>query len=106
MPRPCGSGAHQLTSPALVIHGTDDMVSPIERGRALAAATGGDLLVLEGSGHIPLARDPVKVNLAIKEFVDRLAPRRAGRTDLDAGTVAAQAGAVRVLADRARPCPP
>ena len=34
--------------------------------------TGGELLVLEGSGHLPMARDPVVVNRAIKGFVDRV----------------------------------
>lgn len=65
-----------VTGPVLVIHGEDDRISPLSRGEELAEATGGILVVLEGSGHIPLARDPVKVNLLIKEFVDRLAPRQ------------------------------
>ena len=30
------------------------------------------LAVLEGAGHIPMARDPVKVNLHIREFVESL----------------------------------
>jgi pimeloyl-ACP methyl ester carboxylesterase len=44
----------------------------VGRGRALAEATGGALVVLEDAGHIPLARDPVKVNLLIREFVESL----------------------------------
>lgn len=63
----------QVDSPVLVIHGSDDHISPPSRGEALAAATGGELLLLEGAGHIPLARDPVKVNLALRDFVDRVA---------------------------------
>ena len=59
----------------LVIHGTKDRISPLRRGQALADATGGQLVVLEGAGHIPLARDPVKVNLLIREFVESLAGR-------------------------------
>ena len=39
------------------------------RGAALAEATGGDLVLLEGSGHGPHVRDPVKVNLLLREFV-------------------------------------
>ena len=62
--------------PVLVVHGTKDRISPLRRGRALAGATGGDLVVLEGAGHIPMARDPVKVNLLIREFVDSLAQGR------------------------------
>ena len=40
-------------------------------GLALAEMTGGRLVTLEGSGHIPLARDPVKVNLLLREFVEQ-----------------------------------
>jgi pimeloyl-ACP methyl ester carboxylesterase len=58
----------------LVIHGTKDAISPLRRGERLAKATGGALTVLEGAGHIPMARDPVKVNLLIREFAGSLAP--------------------------------
>jgi pimeloyl-ACP methyl ester carboxylesterase len=58
--------------PVLVVHGDDDQISHVRRGRALAEATGGDLVVLEGAGHIPMARDPVKVNLLLREFVESL----------------------------------
>jgi predicted glycosyltransferase len=60
-----------LGVPVLVIHGDQDVCQHVERGKAFAAITGGELLVLEGSGHLALARDPVKVNRAIKDFVDR-----------------------------------
>jgi pimeloyl-ACP methyl ester carboxylesterase/predicted glycosyltransferase len=63
----------QVDTPVLVIHGADDRISPLSRGEALAEATGGELVVLEGSGHIPLAREPVKVNRAITAFADRVA---------------------------------
>jgi pimeloyl-ACP methyl ester carboxylesterase len=58
--------------PVLVVHGDGDQISPVGRGRALAEATGGALVVLEGAGHIPMARDPVKVNLLVREFVASL----------------------------------
>jgi pimeloyl-ACP methyl ester carboxylesterase len=58
--------------PVLVVHGSDDRISPVRRGRGLAEATGGALVVLEGAGHIPLARDPVRVNLLLREFVESL----------------------------------
>jgi pimeloyl-ACP methyl ester carboxylesterase len=60
-------------APTLVVHGDEDEVSPLRAGRALAEATGGRLVVLAGAGHIPLARDPVKVNLLIRDFVGSLA---------------------------------
>ena len=58
--------------PVLVVHGNRDQISPLRRGRALAEATGGALVVLEGAGHIPMARDPVRVNLLLREFVECL----------------------------------
>jgi pimeloyl-ACP methyl ester carboxylesterase len=61
--------------PVLVVHGTKDAISPLRRAKRLAEATGGALTVLEGAGHIPLARDPVKVNLLIREFVESLPNR-------------------------------
>jgi pimeloyl-ACP methyl ester carboxylesterase len=61
-----------LTCPTLVIHGTGDRIQPHERGAVAARLSGGALLSMEGSGHIPNVRDPVKVNLAIRDFVDRL----------------------------------
>jgi pimeloyl-ACP methyl ester carboxylesterase len=58
--------------PVLVVHGDEDQISPPRRGRALAEATDGALVTLEGAGHIPMARDPVKVNLLLREFVESL----------------------------------
>jgi pimeloyl-ACP methyl ester carboxylesterase/predicted glycosyltransferase len=60
--------------PVLVIHGTDDRIRSHAVGRRLAELTGGSLVLLEGSGHVPLARSPVEVNLLIKEFADRVYP--------------------------------
>jgi pimeloyl-ACP methyl ester carboxylesterase/predicted glycosyltransferase len=54
--------------PVLVIQGTADAITGPGRGMALAEATGGDLVLLEGSGHGPHVRDPVKVNLLLREF--------------------------------------
>jgi pimeloyl-ACP methyl ester carboxylesterase len=65
--------------PVLVIHGDEDQVSPLWRAERLAEATGGALTVLEGAGHIPMARDPVKVNLLIREFAELAGSRAAGR---------------------------
>jgi pimeloyl-ACP methyl ester carboxylesterase len=62
----------RIRSPVLVIHGDQDALNSITRGAALAEHTGGDLVVLEGSGHAPHIRDPVKVNLLIREFLEAL----------------------------------
>ncbi|MDX1620061.1 MAG: alpha/beta fold hydrolase [Nitriliruptorales bacterium] len=64
--------ARAMSCPVLAIHGTDDHISPPSRSERLAELTGGELVLLEGAGHIPLARDPVKVNLLIRDFVDRV----------------------------------
>jgi pimeloyl-ACP methyl ester carboxylesterase len=58
----------RVRRPVLVIHGDKDEISPRRCGEALARATGGRLVVLEGAGHLPQARDPVKVNRLIREF--------------------------------------
>ncbi len=46
---------------------------PAPRPRRLVAElTGGDHVVIEGGGHLPQARDPVKVNLLLRDFLRRL----------------------------------
>ncbi|MGA8980344.1 MAG: alpha/beta hydrolase [Pedococcus sp.] len=57
-----------VSSPVLAIHGDHDLISPVSRGRRVAELTGSELVVLQGAGHIPIARDPVKVNLLIRDF--------------------------------------
>lgn len=63
----------RMTRPVLIIHGDGDAIVPLESSRDLARLTGGTLVTLEGSGHAPNVRDPVRVNLLIKQFVDRIA---------------------------------
>ena len=64
----------RVRCPVLVMHGDEDAIHPHARGAALAEATGGQLVTLEGSGHFPQARDPVKVNGLLKDFADEIAP--------------------------------
>ena len=59
----------RVRCPVLVIHGDGDRIRPHAQGAALAEATGGQLVTLEGSGHLPQARDPVKVNHLLQDFV-------------------------------------
>jgi len=59
----------RVRCPVLVIQGTEDAITGPGRGIGLAEATGGELVLLEGSGHGPHVRDPVKVNLLLREFV-------------------------------------
>jgi pimeloyl-ACP methyl ester carboxylesterase/predicted glycosyltransferase len=65
----------QVRCPVLAIHGLADRCQPHSRGERLAELTGGDLLLLEGAGHLAHAREPVVVNHAIRDFVDRFRPR-------------------------------
>jgi pimeloyl-ACP methyl ester carboxylesterase/predicted glycosyltransferase len=60
-----------LGMPTLTIHGDLDVCQHVDRGREFARITGGELLVFEGSGHLTPAREPVKVNRAIKDFVEK-----------------------------------
>ncbi len=62
-----------MRCPVLVLHGVDDAIASHTRGRALAEHTGGDLVLLEGGGHAPHARDPVFFNLLLRDFARRLA---------------------------------
>jgi pimeloyl-ACP methyl ester carboxylesterase len=64
-----------VTCPVLAIHGDHDLISPPSRGRRIAELTGGECVTLEGAGHIPLARDPVRVNLLIRDFALRLSAK-------------------------------
>ncbi len=60
----------RVSCPVLVIHGSEDAISPHARGEALAEATSGALVTMAGSGHFPHIRDPVKVNLLLRDFVE------------------------------------
>src|SRR5262249_44545895 len=62
----------QVRCPVRVLHGSDDRCQPVARGRRLAELTGGDLVVLEGAGHLPHCRDPVKVTRLIAGFADKI----------------------------------
>jgi pimeloyl-ACP methyl ester carboxylesterase/predicted glycosyltransferase len=65
--------AARMRCPVLVIHGDSDAVRPHAQVAAFAGEIGGELVTLEGSGHCPHARDPVKVNLLLRDFA---APQR------------------------------
>ena len=64
--------AERVRCPVLVIHGSKDAITPHARGARLAELTGGRLVTLVGSGHIPNARDPVKVNLLLHNFIEQV----------------------------------
>jgi pimeloyl-ACP methyl ester carboxylesterase/predicted glycosyltransferase len=70
----------RVRCPVLVIQGTADAITGPSRGTELAKATGGELALLEGSGHGPHARDPVKVNELLREFVESVGPQTEPQT--------------------------
>jgi pimeloyl-ACP methyl ester carboxylesterase/predicted glycosyltransferase len=77
----CRSSAAELLArvhaPTLVIHGTKDAVRPFRLAeRAHAAIAGSVLMPFEGSGHCPQVRDPVRYNLAVRDFLEPAAPPR------------------------------
>ncbi len=59
-----------IRAPTLVIQGTDDRITDVSQGSGLARTIpGARLELLEGGGHIVNARDPVRVNLLLRDFV-------------------------------------
>ena len=66
--------AATLTTPVLVIHGTDDQVIPLARSEELARLTGGTLAIVEASGHEPQYRHPDQVNALLDGFLDEHYP--------------------------------
>jgi pimeloyl-ACP methyl ester carboxylesterase len=59
--------------PVLVITGSLDSCQDPRRGQIVADLTGGEFVLIDGAGHLPQARDPVKVNLLLRDFVRRVA---------------------------------
>jgi pimeloyl-ACP methyl ester carboxylesterase len=71
-PDAAAAACREVRCPVLVITGSDDRCQHPGRGAAVAELTGGDHVVIEGGGHLPQARDPVKVNLLLRDFLRRL----------------------------------
>lgn len=62
--------------PMLIIHGTDDRIIGYEGSLTLQKMVPqAELLTIEGAGHIPTGRYGVRVNHAIRDFVDRTQAR-------------------------------
>src|SRR5580700_1812585 len=67
----------RIRCPVLVIHGSDDAVISTTRGAGVAEATNGALVIIQGGGHAPHARDPVKVNVTMRAFAETVEPQAA-----------------------------
>jgi pimeloyl-ACP methyl ester carboxylesterase len=63
----------KVECPVLVIHGENDRLVSPTRGEAVARATGGKLAVIEGGCHVLWGRHPVKINLLLRDFAERIA---------------------------------
>lgn len=64
--------AREFDEPVLVLHGSDDHLIAPDGSVELAELTGGRLLVIDGGGHVPAGRDPVRVNLELRAFAEGL----------------------------------
>jgi pimeloyl-ACP methyl ester carboxylesterase/predicted glycosyltransferase len=60
--------------PVLVLHGSEDQITPYARGLDVARWTGGRLVTVEGGGHAPPLREPVLTNRLVADFVRSLSP--------------------------------
>ncbi|MGH9176135.1 MAG: alpha/beta fold hydrolase, partial [Vicinamibacterales bacterium] len=69
---PAAEAIDRVRCPVLIIHGDLDERDPIEISYELACIRPDwQLVVMEGCGHAPLLRDPVRVNLLLREFLGR-----------------------------------
>jgi 3-oxoadipate enol-lactonase len=61
-----------LTSPTLVLHGTEDRIVDPENARILASLIpGAELVLLEGAGHVYHSEQPEASDRAVLEFIRR-----------------------------------
>ncbi len=68
----------RVRCPLLVTQGDEDAIVPPDRGPAFAEATDAELVELEGVGHCPHSRHPVRFNLIVRDFAERVFARRQG----------------------------
>jgi 3-oxoadipate enol-lactonase len=64
----------EITCPALIIHGTDDVAIPMEKAEALRVGLGGtaSLIPISGGPHAANMTHPEPVNAAILQFLQSL----------------------------------
>jgi pimeloyl-ACP methyl ester carboxylesterase/predicted glycosyltransferase len=64
----------RVRCPSLLFSGTADNLTPPVYAETLAEAIGARIVDFGGSGHMLGGRDPVKVNLVLREFIDSVSP--------------------------------
>ena len=68
----------------------------------MAELTGGELVVLEGAGHLPHTRDPVKVNQLIIDFIEQTTGVAMQNQRVDTRPRPTEAGALPLVPHRPR----
>lgn len=61
-----------LEPPVAVVWGRDDAWIPLERGRTLADAVRGDLVIIDGAGHLPMEERPEAFESELIRFLEGL----------------------------------
>ncbi len=61
----------RIHCPVLAIHGDNDQIQPLARGKLVAELTGAEFVTIADGGHNPLGRVPAKCNALINDFLDR-----------------------------------
>jgi proline iminopeptidase len=69
----------RLGIPVLVVHGREDPI-PLAASAAVAEALGGELLVIEGSGHVPYVERPESLFPSLERFLAPILPLAADPT--------------------------
>lgn len=70
-----GTEVERIAVPALVVHGGEDLIVPVENGRMLAARLPrAELVELPGRGHNLMLEDPATFNRLVEEFLSRVGP--------------------------------
>ena len=66
----------RISCPVLVVHGTEDQITPQHHGLALAEAIGDNasVVLVEGGGHRQDVRDPVSFSRLLREFIQAVHP--------------------------------
>ena len=66
---PAEAAAHcsRIAAPGVVVHGSDDALVEAWRGQAVAEHLGWAHVGIEGAGHAPHARDPVRMNRLLRD---------------------------------------
>ena len=62
----------EITAPAVVIHGLEELAIEPERGEEIARVMGVPYVPIPGAGHASPVEEPDAVNAAIKDFLTRL----------------------------------